>query len=167
MRMRLSANFTLDELTNTNKSDELRAINRETALNGQETLKNLTALAQKILQPIRDFYKQPVVVSSGYRCKALNVAVGGSQTSQHSYGEAADIQIDGVSVDKLFEDLKSGKVVPLDDVGQVIKEKVGSAEWIHISIMTPRYSEIQKAKYGSDEAVFLVTKDGKNYERTT
>ena len=165
--MRLSANFTLDELTNTNKSDELRAINRETALNGQETLKNLTALAQKILQPIRDFYKQPVVISSGYRCKALNVAVGGSQTSQHSYGEAADIQIEGISVDKLFEDLKSGKVVPLDDVGQVIKEKVGSAEWIHISIMTPRYSEIQKAKYGSDEAVFLVTKDGKNYERTT
>ena len=163
--MRLSANFTLDELTNTNKSDELRAINRETALNGQETLKNLTALAQKILQPIRDFYKQPVVISSGYRCKALNVAVGGSQTSQHSYGEAADIQIEGISVDKLFEDLKSGKVVPLDDVGQVIKEKVGGAEWIHISIMTPRYSEIQKAKYGSDEAVFLVTKDGKNYER--
>ena len=167
MRMRLSANFTLDELTNTNKSDELRAINRETALNGQETLKNLTALAQKILQPIRDFYKQPVVVSSGYRCKALNVAVGGSQTSQRSHGEAADIQIEGVSVDKLFEDLKSGKVVPLDDVGQVIKEKVGSAEWIHISIMTPRYSEIQKAKHGSDEAVFLVTKDGKNYERIT
>ena len=66
-----------------------------------------------------------------------------------------------------FDDLKSGKVVPLDDVGQVIKEKVGSAEWIHISIMTPRYSEVQKAKYGSDEAVFLVTKDGKNYERTT
>lgn len=165
--MRLSANFTLDELTNTNKSDELRAINRETALNGQETLKNLTALAQKILQPIRDFYKQPVVVSSGYRCKALNVAVGGSQTSQHSHGEAADIQIEGISVDKLFEDLRSGKVVPLDDVGQVIKEKVGGAEWIHISIMTPRYSEVQKAKYGSDEAVFLVTKDGKTYERTT
>ena len=167
MRMRLSANFTLDELTNTNKSDELRAINRETALNGQETLKNLTALAQKILQPIRDFYKQPVVISSGYRCKALNVAVGGSQTSQHSYGEAADIQVEGISVDKLFEDLRSGKVVPLDDVGQVIKEKVGGAEWIHISIMTPRYSEVQKAKYGSNEAVFLVTKDGKNYERTT
>ena len=51
------------------------------------------------------------------------------------------------------------------NIGQVIKEKVGGAEWIHISIMTPRYSEIQKAKYGSDEAIFLVTKDGKNYER--
>ena len=49
----------------------------------------------------------------------------------------------------------------------VSSAKVGSAEWIHISIMTPRYSEIQKAKYGSDEAVFLVTKDGKNYERIT
>ena len=188
MRMRLSANFTLDELTNTNKSDELRAINRETALNGQETLKNLTALAQKILQPIRDFYKQPVVVSSGYRCKALNVAVGGSQTSQHSYGEAADIQIDGISVDDIFADIKSGKVVNLDNVGQVIIEKVNGAEWIHASIKTPRFIKQKAEQYkGREERqigvkvilpndpkalekllgipAFLTTTDGKTYER--
>ena len=163
--MRLSANFTLDELTNTNKSDELRAINRETALNGQETLKNLTALAQKILQPIRDFYKQPVVISSGYRCKALNVAVGGSQTSQHSYGEAADIQIDGISADDIFEDIRSGDVVDLSYVGQVILEKIGGKEWVHISLKTERYKAILIEKYGSSETVFLTTTTGKTYER--
>ena len=162
--MKLSKNFTLQELTRTSR-ENLQNVNIEQATNDLAVLQNLTDLAVKILQPIRDFYGKPVKVTSGYRSKALNIAVGGSQTSQHSHGEAADIQIEGISVDKLFEDLKSGKVVPLDDVGQVIKEKVGSAEWIHISIMTPRYSEIQKAKHGSDEAVFLVTKDGKNYER--
>ena len=164
--MKLSKNFTLQELTRTSR-ESLQNVNIEQATNDLAVLQNLTDLAVKILQPIRDFYGKPVKVTSGYRSKALNIAVGGSQTSQHSHGEAADIQIEGISVDKLFEDLKSGKVVPLDNIGQVIKEKVGSAEWIHISIMTPRYSEIQKAKYGSDEAVFLVTKDGKNYERIT
>ena len=164
--MKLSKNFTLQELTRTSR-ESLQNVNIEQATNDLAVLQNLTDLAVKILQPIRDFYGKPVKVTSGYRSKALNIAVGGSQTSQHSHGEAADIQIEGISVDKLFEDLKSGKVVPLDNIGQVIKEKVGGAEWIHISIMTPRYSEIQKAKYGSDEAVFLVTKDGKNYERIT
>ena len=162
--MKLSKNFTLQELTRTSR-ESLQNVNIEQATNDLAVLQNLTDLAVKILQPIRDFYGKPVKVTSGYRSKALNIAVGGSQTSQHSHGEAADIQIEGISVDKLFEDLKSGKVVPLDNIGQVIKEKVGGAEWIHISIMTPRYSEIQKAKYGSDEAIFLVTKDGKNYER--
>ena len=162
--MQLSKNFTLEELVTTSKPALLN-INREAAANSEIVLHNLKELAVKVLQPIRDFYGKPIKVTSGYRSKALNIAVGGSQTSQHSHGEAADIQIEGISVDKLFEDLKSGKVVPLDNIGQVIKEKVGGAEWIHISIMTPRYSEIQKAKYGSDEAIFLVTKDGKNYER--
>ena len=164
--MQLSSNFTIEELTSTSKTN-LLAVNREAALNDPVITNNLKTLATKVLQPIRDFYGKPVNVTSGYRSKALNIAVGGSQTSQHSYGEAADIQIEGISVDKLFEDLRSGKVVPLDNIGQVIKEKVGGAEWIHISIMTPRYSEVQKAKYGSDEAMFLVTKDGKNYERIT
>ena len=164
--MQLSDNFTFEELTSTGRTS-LLAINREAALNDPVIINNLKILATKVLQSIRDFYGKPVKVTSGYRSKALNIAVGGSQTSQHSHGEAADIQIEGISVDKLFEDLRSGKVVPLDDVGQVIKEKVGSAEWIHISIMTPRYAEIQKARYGSTEAVFLTTTDGKSYARVS
>ena len=164
--MQLSNNFTLEELTRTSRTHLLNA-NREAALNSKEITDNLKTLATKVLQPIRDYYNKPVRITSGYRSKALNVAVGGSTTSQHSYGEAADIQIDGVSVDELFADLKSGKVVDLDNVGQVIIEKVGGAEWIHISIMTPRYAEIQKARYGSTEAVFLTTTDGKSYARVS
>ena len=162
--MQLSENFTLEELTRTSK-DSLQAINIEQATDDLSVLQNLADVAKKLLQPIRDFYGVPVTVTSGYRCKALNIAVGGSTTSQHSYGEAADIQIDGHSVDEIFADIRSGKVVDLSNVGQVIIEKVGGAKWIHISLMTPRYSAIQKARYGTDDVVFLVTKDGKNYER--
>ena len=162
--MQLSENFTLEELTRTSK-DSLQAINIEQATDDLSVLQNLADVAKKLLQPIRDFYGVPVTVTSGYRCKSLNIAVGGSTTSQHSYGEAADIQIDGHSVDEIFADIRSGKVVDLSNVGQVIIEKVGGAKWIHISLMTPRYSAIQKARYGTDDVVFLVTKDGKNYER--
>lgn len=162
--IQLSKNFTLEELTRTSKA-HLQAINIEAATNNLVVLENLTTLATKVLQVIRDYYDKPVTVTSGYRSKPLNVAVGGSQTSQHSYGEAADIQIEGVSVDELFSDIKSGKVIDLSNVGQVIIEKVNGAEWVHISIMTPRYAKIQEDRYGSTEAVFLSTTDGKNYKR--
>ena len=162
--MELSKNFTLAELTNTSKTD-LLAINQEQAKNNSVILQNLTDLAHNILQPIRDYYNVPVTVSSGYRCKALNIAVGGSQTSQHSYGEAADISVQGKTAEQLFEELKSGKIVNLDYVGQIILEKVGGKEWVHISLKTPRYMDILKERYGSTDTVFLFTKDGKNYER--
>ena len=162
--MNLSKNFTLAELTRTSHTN-LQNINTEQAQNNLNILQNLTYLATKILQPIRDYYGKPVAVTSGYRCKALNTAVGGSQTSQHSFGEACDIVIDGVSVDELFADIKSGKVVDLSNVGQVIIEKVGGKQWLHISLLTPRYAEIQKARYGSTDTVFLATKDGKSYDR--
>lgn len=51
-----------------------------------------------VLQAMRDHFGQPVRVSSGYRTPAHNRAVGGAEDSQHLYGRAADIQIDGVSV---------------------------------------------------------------------
>jgi len=162
--MQLSKNFSLNELTRTSKT-HLLAANREAALNSPIVIQNLTDLAEKILQPIRDYYKKPVTITSGYRSKALNVAVGGSQASQHSYGEAADLQIDGISVDEIFADIKSGKVVNLDNVGQVIIEKVGGAEWVHISLLTPRYAQIQKDRYGATGVVFLKTTDGRSYER--
>ena len=91
--MQLSNNFTFEELTSTSRTN-LLAINREAALNDPVIINNLKILATKVLQPIRDFYSKPVKVTSGYRSKTLNIAVGGSQTSQHSHGEAADIQVD-------------------------------------------------------------------------
>lgn len=56
-----------------------------------EVRDNILALTENVLQPLRDAWGKPLKVNSGYRCKALNAAVGGVPTSQHVKGEAADI----------------------------------------------------------------------------
>lgn len=56
---------------------------------------NLRNLCEQVLEPLRQHVGKPVIISSGYRCKALNKAVGGVATSQHLTGEAADIRING------------------------------------------------------------------------
>lgn len=59
-------------------------------------VENLRQLCIHVLQPIRDYYQRGIKVNSGYRSSAVNVAVGGSKTSDHCYGYAADIEIPGV-----------------------------------------------------------------------
>ena len=54
---------------------------------------NLERLVNLILDPLRDAFDWPIVVNSGYRCEALNRAVGGSPRSQHQVGQAADIKL--------------------------------------------------------------------------
>lgn len=53
----------------------------------------LEQLCKTILEPLRAFAQQPIIISSGYRCNALNVKVGGAYASQHTLGEAADLRI--------------------------------------------------------------------------
>lgn len=56
---------------------------------------NLKLLAEKVFEPIRNNFRCPIIISSGYRSKELNAKVGGSATSQHSSGEAIDLDMDG------------------------------------------------------------------------
>lgn len=59
-----------------------------------EVRDSILSLTENVLQPLRDAWGKPLKVNSGYRCKALNAAVGGVPTSQHVKGEAADIATD-------------------------------------------------------------------------
>mgnify|MGYP000178869616 CR=1 FL=1 len=52
----------------------------------------------QVLQAIRDHFGAPVVITSGYRTAARNAAVGGSKSSQHLLGRAADFYVEGVDV---------------------------------------------------------------------
>ena len=58
-----------------------------------EAVSNLQKLCIHILEPLRENFNYPITISSGYRCSALNKAVGGAAASQHMTGEAADIHI--------------------------------------------------------------------------
>jgi hypothetical protein len=90
--MLLSENFTLDELT---KSQEAIRLGIENEPN-DEQVGNLILLCKNILQPIRNHFKIPVSVSSGFRSAKLCEAIGSSAKSQHTKGQAADFEIFGV-----------------------------------------------------------------------
>lgn len=91
---------------------------------------NLTNLAQKVIQPLREWVGKPIKINSGYRCPKLNAAVGGAKTSQHMTGEAADLHIPSISEGKKwFEYIR--KNLPYD---QLIWEHSSSGSyWIHVS----------------------------------
>jgi len=87
--MKLSKNFTLLELLSSRTAVENNY--KEQWQPSQEVIDNLIALAENILQPLRNHYGKPITVNSGYRCERLNKAVRGSRNSDHMKGMAADI----------------------------------------------------------------------------
>jgi hypothetical protein len=91
--MNLSANFTLKELTKSDTATRLGLDNTP----DDEALENLKTLCEKVLQPVREQFGKSVTVNSGYRSPESNAAVGGSKTSDHCKGQAADIEIVGVA----------------------------------------------------------------------
>jgi zinc D-Ala-D-Ala carboxypeptidase len=91
--MNLSANFTLKELTKSDTATRLGLDNTP----DDAALENLKTLCEKVLQPVRDHFGKSVTVNSGYRSPESNAAVGGSKTSDHCKGMAADIEIVGIA----------------------------------------------------------------------
>lgn len=115
--------FTIAELCRSNTADRLGINNRCR----QEHVTALTALVDNVLDPLREWYGKPLIVSSGYRCPELNAAVKGSRTSQHMSGQAADIDTGDRQQNKLlFEYIK--KNLPYD---QLIDES--NFAWVHVS----------------------------------
>ena len=134
--MKLTDNFTLEELIKSSTATKLNIDNNPT----EEITSNLLELSTKILQPIRNVYGKPIVISSGYRCTKLNKAVGGVSTSQHVKGEAADIDTVSDTVQhnkelfKLIEKrVKDGTII----VGQLIDEY--NYNWIHVSLPNSKH----------------------------
>ena len=126
--MRISKNFTLEELTASATAKAKGITNNP----GQTDLVNLCGLVHNILQPLRDWWGKEVKIGSGYRSLALNRAVGGVSNSQHMKGEAADLCIDG--------DIQKGKswfqfIKQHCEFDQLIWEKnpKTGAYWVHVS----------------------------------
>ena len=148
---KLSPHFLLSELLTTEHKEYMLLQERGV----QQYLNNLYILCNYILEPIRCYYNVPITVTSGFRCKELNEKVGGSKTSQHNYGEAADIIVKDKTVDEVFNDIKDGKI----DIcyRQLIKEKINGKFWVHIAMVKMPYNKDDKYKQK------LTTTDGENY----
>ena len=90
--MKLTQNFSLSELTRSQTATRKGIVNQP----DDEQLANLVALCENVLQPIRDHFGTSVRISSGLRVPELNAAIGGSTTSDHCRGMAADIEVPSV-----------------------------------------------------------------------
>lgn len=120
--------FTVKELSHSDTAERLRIDNTPPS----DAVVRLNALVAAVLDPLREAYGLPIFVNSGYRSSRLNVAVGGSRTSQHLRGEAADIDVHSREGNKwLFDYIRQH--LPYD---QLIYEKgdrrIGP-DWVHVS----------------------------------
>jgi zinc D-Ala-D-Ala carboxypeptidase len=126
--MQLSKNLALAEVTRSETAKRKGISNMPTP----EHIENFKKLAENVFQPIREHSGVPIHISSGYRSKALNTAVGGSLSSQHCKGEAIDIDMDGTSITnkQIFDFVKAN--VNFD---QMIWEFGTDAnpDWVHVS----------------------------------
>lgn len=115
--------FTIKELTKSLTADVKGIDNTPTP----EIERNLTSLVDNILDPLRELYGKPITVNSGYRCPAVNKAVGGSATSDHVKGFAADITGGNKEEnERLFNIIKHNF-----HFSQLIDEK--NFSWVHVS----------------------------------
>jgi len=127
--MKLSENLTLREAIKSNTATRLGIDNTPE----QWEINNLRAIAENIFQPVRDHFGVPIGISSGYRSKSLNKAIGGSKYSQHMIGEALDIDADiygRVTNAEIFNYIKNNL-----EWDQMIWEFGDDDEpnWVHVS----------------------------------
>lgn len=116
--------FTIKELTTSSTATRLKIDNTPT----EEVVNNLESLVNNILDKIREAYGKPITVNSGYRCPKLNTAIGGSKTSQHITGKAADITVGNRQANRSLFQFIQKLDLPFD---QLIDEY--NYKWVHIS----------------------------------
>ena len=149
----LSTNFTLEKLIHSNNAKQKGLKNEPT----QDHIENLKLLCEYVLEPVREKIGCPLVISSGFRSEKVNALVGGSKTSQHILGQAADIQIfDKTKTNKDLFDIIV-KMVKNNElqVGQVIWEfGEDIPNWVHVSLPTSRHrNEIMRASNVYDKHI--------------
>lgn len=116
--------FTIAELCRSNTADKFLIDNKCT----KEQAANMMALVNNVLDQLREAYGKPIRVNSGFRCEKLNKKVGGSKTSDHLHGMAADITAGIPKENKRLFYLIQELGLPFK---QLIDEKGFS--WVHVS----------------------------------
>jgi hypothetical protein len=132
----VTMHFTIEELC---ASSTAKAKGINNTPNTQQMI-NLVYLCAYVLEPLRVAMGQPIKIGSGFRCQALNKAVGGVFNSQHTKGQAADLCIDG--------DIQKGKRwfnhikdhLPFDQLIWEKNPKTGSY-WVHVSFVYPDFGK--------------------------
>tara|TARA_R110002051_G_scaffold305684_1_gene375815 strand:+ start:75 stop:512 length:438 start_codon:yes stop_codon:yes gene_type:complete len=142
--MKLSNNLSLKEVTKSVTATRKGISNEPT----QQHLQNLTIIANEVFQPIREHFNEPIYISSGYRSRALNKAIGGSKSSHHCKGMALDLDQDyrntNVTNEQIFNYIKDNL-----EFTQLINEN--NYSWVHVSYdsrdLKKEMLELKNGKY--------------------
>jgi len=126
--MKISDHLELAELIRSDSAKRAGISNMPTL----EHIANLKLLASKVFEPIRTHFNRPILISSGYRSIDLNKIIKGAQSSQHSTGEAIDIDMDGTEITnkQIFDYIKANL-----SFDQLIWEfgTDKNPDWVHVS----------------------------------
>lgn len=126
--------FKLEEFTRSSTAKRLKIDNTPS----DEVVRNIQYGVQMVLDPLRRIIQTPITITSGYRCSALNKAVGGVTNSWHTKGNAADLRIkDEEEAKAIFQVLKT-----LPSVDTVLFEHSKTSIWMHVQWdmeRTPRH----------------------------
>ena len=127
--MKISEHLELAELIRSDSAKRAGISNMPTP----EHIENLKKLADKVFEPIRNYFCKPIRISSGYRSKELNaITKGSSATSQHSTGEAIDIDMDGTDItNKEIFDYIKGNLSFDQLIWEFGTDK--NPDWVHVS----------------------------------
>jgi len=123
--MNLTKNFTLQEMYKSTTAIRLGIDNTPSDI----AINNLRLLCNNVLQPLRDHMDESIKVNSGYRSPDLNKKIGGSKSSQHCLGQAADISC-GERTAEIYEYIKNNLIFD-----QIIWEfgNDDNPDWVHVS----------------------------------
>ena len=132
----LTRHFTLGEFLRSGKAVQLNIKNEPDAHKGEaitneELLENLQRLCEEVLEPLRLRFGR-ILITSGYRCRELNKAVGGVFNSQHLRGEAADIFVSSTEMAMRYAEFLDKHT----NVGQILLEPLGRKHkrWLHVGV---------------------------------
>ena len=120
--------FKVDEFLRSETADKLGIDNTPS----DETIIDNINYSLTRLNEIRESYGKPIIISSGYRCQALNEAVGGVKDSKHQEGLAVDLKWDTQLLEFITDNMQFDKL---------IREKSGKTRWIHIQFRRDRETE--------------------------
>ena len=143
--------FTMKELTKSATAQRLGIRN----VPGLDEQTQLHALVDNILDPLREAYGKPIIVTSAYRCEKLNKVVGGSSTSQHRLGQAADVRCvsDTAKGNKELFDLIRKLNLPFD---QLINEY--GYDWVHVSYSPRNRRQVLQAIRNGKKTIYKTMK---------
>lgn len=141
--MHLSRFFTLAELSRSDTAAREGIPNQP----AEAQIGSLRTLCTAVLDPLREAVARPIRISSGFRGPALNARIGGSATSQHSQGQAADAQVPGLDMLELFKTVIRLKL-PFDQL--IYEAQSASVKWVHLSHRaTGNRGEIRIAQFNA------------------